>query len=219
MFFFSAPPARRPSRNRGEDKERGNCRSLPVFSLRGSQRCRKKGSRRGRVRVPGHVQPHADLRPRRLLLTHTLRPSHLIAGSSQRRPAGSRWIARREGTHVLMGRDLDAAGLRVRSARRWEGQLIFTAGGTPPSSFSAARPAPVGRRDNPCHHAAAAFRNKLPTNSSTEPYFRSPGLATAAASPAMAAAWLARRSALRFSPLTRPTGSRRPPRAVRRPQR
>src|SRR5258708_36425505 len=98
-------------------------------------------------------QGMSDLRPRRLLLTHTLRPSHLIAGGSQRRPAGSRWIARREGTHVLMGRDLDAAGLRVPSTRRWEGQLLFTAGGTPPSSLSAVCPMR--------NHAAADFRNKL----------------------------------------------------------
>src|SRR5580698_3741916 len=71
-------------------------------------------------------------------------PPH-VRRISQRSPAGSRWIARREGTHVLMGRDLDPAGRSVQSVRRWEGQLILPAGGTPPSFLSfclTAGPAP-----------------------------------------------------------------------------
>jgi len=69
------------------------------------------------------------------LLKHSLRPSHLVAGSSQLSPAGSRWIARREGTHVLMGRDLDCPQFRIQSGFEVGGGNLLTAGGTPPSLF------------------------------------------------------------------------------------
>jgi hypothetical protein len=52
---------------------------------------------------------------------HTLPPPTSLPEVVQRSRVGSRWIARREGPHVLMGRDLDAARRSVPSAMRWEG--------------------------------------------------------------------------------------------------
>ncbi len=55
--------------------------------------------------------------------THSWPLPPLGRTASQRSGAGSRWIARREGTHVLMGRDLDAGPRSVQSFRGGRGNL------------------------------------------------------------------------------------------------